>query len=198
MYMKPLIILAFLTYSLLGKRTLKYRLTDDNGNLLIASSVNATETDCYSLTWIGTTSVDNPTCADYYPLHPCNPPFIVTTGPNANNGPNMTDVVEKCDASGSCNVADLYCKKNTGEVCIKYSRYTRSGEMDYFTSFCGKGVDTNWNGNPIQSGCYRQAKELFDVSVCFCEGNLCNSVNKIGASSIICLLFLLFFTSMLA
>jgi len=52
--------------------------------------------------------------------------------------------------------------------------------LDYYSSFCGKGVDTNWDNRPITNGCHRQNGfesedgGIYDVEFCFCEGNNCN------------------------
>jgi len=159
-------------------------ITDKEGNLL-DSPLRATST-CFSLTWIGAADSDrnSTSCADYYPQNICNPPFIATSGNNAGSGPNMTEVVEYCrDETTSCNLNDLYCDRNFGEVCIKYSKFARSGEIEYFSSFCGKGIDSGWDARPITKGCHRQdnVNDAYDVSVCFCEENNCNGGKSTGA-----------------
>merc|ERR1711973_513953 len=187
-YIVLLVELALFT-SLVSGDQVRYALTDEFG--IPHPSPRVIDSTCWSFTWIGQTDEDknSTTCADYYPEHICNPPFVITTGANAMNGPNLTEVVINCEMSDECDLTDLYCTRGPGEVCIKYSKYTRSGEMDYYSTFCGKGVDKGWDNRPVTSGCHKQVSVLYDVEVCFCEENNCNSA-QVAAPVLALLLFL--------
>merc|ERR1711872_38432 len=138
---------------------------------------------CYSFTWVGVWKRNTTSCDNYYPEHICNPPFVATAGEHAMNGPNITEVIEQCELNSDCSTKELFCDRNFGEVCVKYSKFARSGEMDYYSTFCGKGVDENWDARPITTGCHRQnnVKNGYDIEICFCDKENCISAQQISS-----------------
>lgn len=135
---------------------------------------------CWDFTWVGEQSQNmngRDDCLDFFPRDLCNPPLIATQGVNAANGPDLDQVLEQCRISENCNETDIYCVRAFDYVCVKYTKFQRgTGAATYYTSFCGKGIDKGWDGVAVTSGCHRETnRDGYDIEVCFCTDELCNS-----------------------
>ena len=129
------------------------------------------ELQCYEYTWMGPEGDDTNTTQGCAKLEldgrPCFEPLVFTSGPNRNNGPNLTELTELCNPK---------CTKNE-DSCVKMTYFKRDGEktVEFYSSFCGKGIMLSKKGAAIQNSCHMQRNlDGYDVEACFCDGDLCN------------------------
>jgi len=130
---------------------------------------------------------------------PCFSPLVKTfNDENANNAPNLTEIVEQCENLEGCSP---YCLR-AGQMCMKYTVTTTSSDKVtvWESHFCGSG--TNWNGKTVNSErCFPENKvQGYDHKVCFCNGlSLCNKAQRTMSTNfvilIVCVLYSLIATS---
>ena len=147
--------------------------------------------ECWQFTWAGAFdddgSDDGKTCDDFRPADVCFPPLVFTnpnqTNSNGLTGPDLKWVQQKTENARiihflselqrSCNANNgtvCTCKKEPGEVCVKYTKMLkyeskltfmikknfRNGISVYFSSFCGSGVNSNnFNTHVVERGCHK-------------------------------------------
>ncbi|XP_059091402.1 uncharacterized protein LOC131886948 [Tigriopus californicus] len=140
---------------------------------------------CYKFSWMGPEGDDtNKTegCARLEQAgRPCFEPLVWTTGVNKNNGPNTTIIEEKCQQGNTLTggVCNPLCIKNE-DSCVKMTYFKNDDDrtIEYFSSFCGKGFLLSDDGSLLENSCHTQKNDGgYDVEVCFCDTDRCNSAH---------------------
>jgi len=148
--------------------------------------------ECWQFTWAGAFdddgSDDGKTCDDFRPADVCFPPLVFTnpnqTNSNGLTGPDLNELQRSCNAD---NGTVCTCKKEPGEVCVKYTKMLKNGISVYFSSFCGSGVNSNnFNTHVVERGCHKQTNLVEnDREVCFCNSYKCNRGSQLQTIRII-------------
>eukprot|EP00092_Neocalanus_flemingeri_P003031 GFUD01003240.1.p1 GENE.GFUD01003240.1~~GFUD01003240.1.p1 ORF type:complete len:219 (+),score=35.85 GFUD01003240.1:7-663(+) len=199
-----LLYFIFISESNARKEPRKQVRTVSDGDSIIEIGVeNTQETDrCYQYTWVGVEGPDMnvngtgsfPSCMDlesdfsiiYGRELPCFAPLVWTVDDeNANNRPNVTEIIEACQTHDP--PCDPYCLR-AGQMCVKYTVTDRNKRrtVSWESSFCGQG--TNWEGEVVSANrCFTENKVGGkDHRVCFCDDmSLCNSARKLSEHSVI-------------
>jgi len=152
------------------------------------------ENECWRFTWVGPYDEDEDSgkvCADFFPEDLCFPPLVFTNDTTGNGEPDLAALDEECNRLGQ----DCKCKRESSEVCVKYTKLSKDGVAVYYSSFCGSGVNkNNFGTDPVDSGCHRD--KTSDVAnnreVCFCQGPMCNESSVIKIKIDLLLVALLF------
>jgi len=182
----------------LGYKEYRTKVADSNGKLVENPTPSNT---CYKFTWIGIGKEggdDSRSCSDFTPEFICNEPLVATNG--SFSTPDLGELVDYCNtvpSNGTEPACDIYCDKDIGDVCVKFSRFTPTGDLDYYSSFCGAGVDKGWDSRPITNGCHKQndlttESGIYDIEVCFCEENNCNGAQSVRYASVLAMTVILF------
>jgi len=173
------------------------RVTYNEEGAVVATEDTSLAVKCYQYTWVGTYDPDKndtqKTCTDVpgflpstdtdgvdVPRKPCWPPIVQTNpGADSQNGPNATEIEEKCREQ-SCSPT---CILEGGQYCITYVEAKdddRDYPPQYATAYCGSAVMLPNDPINLKNGgrkCYKTQRKDIVVEVCFCVGEKCNRLN---------------------
>lgn len=152
----------------------------------------AFEARCYQFTWVGAENDDmnTTTCGTLVKkgaATPCFEPLVYTKGVHFRKQPVIQEVVDACEKADTLNgnKCNPYCTK-ADDICIKMTYFMRdgSGLATNATWFCGQGVETTSDGQPIKNACHYQENvggSGYDLEACFCDNDRCNGARERNA-----------------
>jgi hypothetical protein len=159
-----------------------FRVTRDSADGSVQNRVEETVIHCYHYTWMGpvgdvTNVTESCGTRELYGV-PCFEPLVWTDGQYKANGPNTTQIENKCAQGQTVDgkVCQPLCVKNE-DVCVKVTYFRRDEHhtVENYTSFCGQGIKTTSNGAALKNSCHiEKGVGGYDKEVCFCNKDRCN------------------------